>query len=127
MKKTTVNLWLAAGASLIAFNALAQTPSSDAMASPMASPDTSASSSPHADRSAGRTIEDKTITTKITAKFLADADIKSRDLKVRTYKGVVHLSGHTATQDLADHAVDVAKGVDGVTDVKSTIHVKAAQ
>lgn len=127
MHKTTVKAWLAATASLIAFGAMAQTSSGS-----MADPDTGASdatsaSSAHTGRSTGRSIADKTITTKIDAKFLADAQIKSRNLKVHTYKGVVHLSGTAETQEQADHAVAVAQDVDGVRNVKSTIKITAAQ
>jgi hyperosmotically inducible periplasmic protein len=126
MKKNLAKALLATAASVFALSAMAQASDTSANSTPSDS-GAMASSSTHADRSTSRTIADKTISTKVNAKFLADSDIKSRNLKVRTYKGVVHLSGFTATQDQADHAVDVAKGVDGVTDVKSTIKVKADQ
>ena len=70
-------------------------------------------------------MDDKTISTKVNAKYLVDEDLKSRHLKVRTYKGVVHLSGYTASQDQADHAVAIAKDIDGVKSVRSSIQVQA--
>jgi hyperosmotically inducible protein len=128
MKKNLAKTLLATAASLLALHAMAQSSGAGTDAStPASDSGAMASSGTHAGRSAGRTIADKTISTKVNAKFLADSEIKSRNIKVRTYKGVVHLSGFAPTQDQIDHAIEVAKGIDGVTDVKSTLKVRADQ
>jgi hypothetical protein len=44
-------------------------------------------------------------------------------LQVKTRDSVVYLSGSAPSQDMADKAVDLARSISGVTDVKSTIRV----
>ncbi|WP_449467797.1 BON domain-containing protein [Stenotrophomonas humi] len=63
---------------------------------------------------------DAWITTKVKADLLATKDVPGMDLKVETVNGVVSLSGHVGTQDEADRAVAVARGIEGVTRVDST-------
>jgi hyperosmotically inducible protein len=134
MQKITLKAIVVAAASLFALSATAQNMHTDSLSSQQAASNASAapaaSASPasgtHVHRTPTRYLADKTISTKIDTKFLADDDLKLRHLKVRTYKGVVHLSGYTETQDQADHAVAVAKDVEGVRSVRSTIKVKAA-
>lgn len=78
------------------------------------------------DRSHPKTfVKDSVITTKIKAKL---ADEKMRTLlhvKVDTDgKGAVVLSGNVRTQEMADKAVAIAQGTEGVTSVTSKIKVK---
>lgn len=74
-------------------------------------------------RSVGRYIDDKTISTKINAEFLADTDLKSDGLKVRTYRGVVTLSGHTTSQDQVATAIAKVRTVAGVKAVRNHIKI----
>lgn len=67
---------------------------------------------------------DTAITTKVKAGLLKEPDLKSLGIHVETEKGVVMLSGFVESKAEADKAVKVAKGVDGVTSVKSAIKVK---
>ena len=62
----------------------------------------------------GTDIDDSTITTKVKSALLADADVKSFDIKVETRKGEVQLSGFVDNQAQIDRAIAVAKGVEGV-------------
>ncbi|ECI2867575.1 molecular chaperone OsmY, partial [Salmonella enterica subsp. enterica] len=56
---------------------------------------------------------------------LVDAkDIKSNDISVNTSKGVVTLNGFVSSQDQAERAVTLAKGVEGVKSVSDKLHVK---
>ena len=71
-----------------------------------------------------RSASDSTITSKVKAGLLADNDLKGMDINVDTEKGVVMLSGFVESKAEADKAVRVAKGVDGVTNVKSNLKVK---
>jgi len=74
--------------------------------------------------SAGRYVDDKTISTKINAEFLADTDLKSGGITVRTYKGVVTLSGHATSQQQIHVAMQKVHTVDGVKAVRD--HIKIA-
>jgi osmotically-inducible protein OsmY len=67
---------------------------------------------------------DTTITTKVKAGLVAEPDLNSLGIHVETEKGVVMLSGFVDSKAEADKAVKVARGVDGVTSVKSAIKVK---
>jgi hyperosmotically inducible protein len=70
-------------------------------------------------------VKDSVITTKIKAKL---AEEKMRTLvhvKVDTdSKGGVVLSGNVRTQKMADKAVAIAQGTEGVTSVTSKIEIK---
>lgn len=70
-------------------------------------------------------VKDSVITTKIKAK-LADEKMRSlMHIKVDTdSKGAVVLSGTVRSQEEADKAVSIAHETEGVTSVKSNIHVK---
>jgi osmotically-inducible protein OsmY len=67
---------------------------------------------------------DTAITTKVKASLVKEPDLGSLGIHVETEKGVVMLSGFVNSKAEADKAVKVAKGVDGVTRVKSAIQVK---
>jgi len=67
---------------------------------------------------------DTAITTKVKAGLVKEPNLESLGIHVETEKGVVMLSGFVNSKDEAEKAVKVAKGVDGVTSVKSAIKVK---
>lgn len=67
---------------------------------------------------------DTAITTKVKAGLVKEPNLDSLGIHVETEKGVVMLSGFVNSKDEADKAVKVAKGVDGVSSVKSAIKVK---
>jgi osmotically-inducible protein OsmY len=67
---------------------------------------------------------DTAITTKVKAGLVKEPNLESLGIHVETEKGVVMLSGFVNSKAEADKAVKVAKGVDGVTSVKSAIKVK---
>ena len=74
--------------------------------------------------STGEYIDDSTITTKVKAKFAKDPVVSAMQVKVETFKGVVQLSGFVDTQEQADRAVQLARDVKGVQEVKNSIVVK---
>lgn len=74
-------------------------------------------------RSTGRYVSDKAISTKINAIFLTDTDLKSGGIRVRTYRGVVHLTGSAVSQDQIDLAVHRARAVTGVKAVRNNLEV----
>ena len=69
-------------------------------------------------------LADTAITTKVKAGLVKEPDLESLGIHVETEKGVVMLSGFVNSKSEADKAIKVAKGVDGVTNVKSAIQVK---
>ena len=77
-----------------------------------------------ADRSSGRVLDDKMITSKVKG-ALNDAKIyKFDDVKVATYKGVVQLSGFVDTEEQKQKAGEIAKRVDWVRDIVNNISLK---
>ena len=54
----------------------------------------------------------------------ADDFLKSFQIGVETYKGVVQLSGFVNSQAAVDRAVEIARTVKGVASVKNDLIVK---
>ena len=69
-------------------------------------------------------MSDTAITAKVKAGLAAEKDTSALAVKVETEKGVVMLSGFVDSKAEAERAEKVAKGVEGVSSVKSTIKVK---
>jgi hyperosmotically inducible protein len=74
--------------------------------------------------STGEYVDDATITTKVKSALLGDDAVKSFEIKVETFKGVVQLSGFVDTADQKSAAEHDAAAVTGVKDVKDMISVK---
>jgi osmotically-inducible protein OsmY len=72
----------------------------------------------------GEYIDDSVITTKVKAEIFKDSSLKSSEINVETFKGAVQLSGFVNSQADIDRAVEVARGVKGVTSVKNDMRVK---
>lgn len=75
-------------------------------------------------RKTGTVVADSVITTKVKADIFKEPELKSMAIHVETEKGVVMLSGFVDSKSDAEKAVRLAKGVEGVTNVKSAIKVK---
>jgi hyperosmotically inducible protein len=75
----------------------------------------------------GEYVEDSVITTKVKAAVFADASLKSAEINVETYKGIVQLSGFVRSSADINRAVEVARGIRGVTSVKNDMIVKGQQ
>ena len=73
---------------------------------------------------AGAYVEDSVITTKVKAAILNEPVLKSREINVETYKGVVQLSGFVSGEPEAQRAVEVTRGVKGVLSVKNDMRLK---
>lgn len=69
-------------------------------------------------------MSDTAITAKVKAGLAAEPDLSALAIKVETEKGVVSLSGFVESKAEAERAEKLAKGVEGVTSVKSAIKVK---
>lgn len=75
--------------------------------------------------STGEYIDDSLITAKVKTAVLNEPSLKSAEINVETFKGVVQLSGFVnSTADIAK-AAEVARGVKGVASVKNDMRLKA--
>lgn len=75
-------------------------------------------------RSAGDVIEDSVVANKVRAAFIADKEVKLTNLDVRSYQGTVQLSGFADSEAEAAKAVEIAKKVKGVREVRNDIQIK---
>jgi hyperosmotically inducible protein len=72
----------------------------------------------------GEYVDDTVITTKVKAAILDEPTLKSAEVNVETFKGVVQLSGFVSSHDAEVKAVSVASRVGGVKSVKNDMRVK---
>lgn len=110
--------------------ALGEARSSSAMAqrgedcNAMSGADQTACVNRHQSSTAGNMVADSVITTKVKADLIKEPDLKSMEVHVDTVKGVVMLSGFVPSQAEADKAVQLARSVEGVKEVQSSLKVK---
>jgi osmotically-inducible protein OsmY len=74
--------------------------------------------------STGEYVDDSVITTKVKALLAEDDFLKSFQISVETYKGIVQLSGFVNSQQAIDKAGQITRSVNGVTSVKNDLIVK---
>jgi hyperosmotically inducible protein len=72
----------------------------------------------------GEYVDDAVITTKVKAAIFNEPTLKSTEINVETFKGVVQLSGFVNSQADINKAVEVTRGVKGVTSVKNYMRLK---
>jgi hyperosmotically inducible protein len=74
--------------------------------------------------SVGQFVDDATVTARVKTSFATDEDVKARNIKVETTKGVVHLSGEAHSQHEVDRALQLAREVSDVQSVTQDIVIK---
>lgn len=80
----------------------------------------------HAQQSPGTLIKDSAITAKIKAAQAGDSTVRATRINVETdNNGVVTLTGNARSQAEIDRAVELAKGVQGVTSVTNNMTLAA--
>lgn len=79
------------------------------------------------DKSTGEYVDDAVITTKVKTALVQADEVGALDVKVKTYKGVVQLSGFVDSESEASQAELVAGQVAGVRRVENQIKVKPDQ
>ena len=72
----------------------------------------------------GEYIDDAVITTKVKAAIFNEPTLKSTEINVETFKGVVQLGGFVNSQADINKAVEVARSVKGVKSVKNDMLLK---
>src|SRR5690242_742379 len=72
----------------------------------------------------GEYVDDSAITGKVKAAILGEPGLKSAEINVETFKGVVQLSGFVSSRADIDKAVHVARNVHGVKSVTNNMQLK---
>jgi osmotically-inducible protein OsmY len=72
----------------------------------------------------GEYLDDTVITTKVKAAIFNEPSLKSAQINVETFKGTVQLSGFVSSRADINKAVEVARGVKGVTSVKNDMRLR---
>lgn len=81
-------------------------------------------SSTPSQQSTGQAIDDGVVTAKIKAKLIEDPVTKAHQINVETFKGTVQLSGFVETNQARTRALELAKQVDGVKQVKDALEIR---
>jgi osmotically-inducible protein OsmY len=72
----------------------------------------------------GEYIDDSVITSKVKARLFDNSNLKSGEINVETFKGVVQLSGFVNSKADIIKAVALARSVRGVKSVKNDMRLK---
>ncbi len=72
----------------------------------------------------GTEVDDSVITTKVRAALMSNENIKSLDIKVKTNKGEVMLSGFADNQTQINLGIATAKSIEGVHSVDNKLSIK---
>jgi osmotically-inducible protein OsmY len=72
----------------------------------------------------GEYLDDSLITGKVKVAIFNEATLKSAEINVETFKGVVQLSGFVNSQADINKAAELARGVAGVKSVKNDMRLK---
>ena len=80
--------------------------------------------STHNQEGTGEYVDDSVLTTKVKAAVFNEPTLKSAEINVETFKGIVQLSGFVSSEAAANKAVEVARAVKGVKSVKNDMRIK---
>ena len=72
----------------------------------------------------GNTVDDGVVTSRVKTALLGDESTKSRDIAIVTRKGEVQLSGFVDTQQQIDRAIEITRGIEGVSGVNNEMSIK---
>lgn len=72
----------------------------------------------------GEYADDALITAKVKTAIFNDPALKSTEINVETYQGVVQLSGFVSSRDAELRAAEIARGVAGVKAVNNDMRLK---
>jgi hyperosmotically inducible protein len=76
------------------------------------------------DASAGEVVDDGVIVTKVKAALVADPATKAAQINVSASEGVVQLAGFVDSGNEKSRAGEIARGIEGVRDVRNELDVK---
>ena len=83
-----------------------------------------ACSSTSKNESTGQYVDDSVITTKVKTAIFKEETLKTMQINVKTYKGVVQLSGFVDSAQEIAKAGEIAQNVENVVSVKNALTVK---
>ncbi len=72
----------------------------------------------------GNTVDDGVVTSRVKTALLGDESTKSRDIAIVTRKGEVQLSGFVDNQQQIDRAIEITRGIEGVSGVSNEMSIK---
>jgi osmotically-inducible protein OsmY len=72
----------------------------------------------------GEYVDDSVITTKVKAVIFNEPTLKSSEINVETFKGVVQLSGFVSSASSINKAIELSRQVAGVKSIKNDMRVK---
>lgn len=72
----------------------------------------------------GEYVDDSVITAKVKTAIFNEPTLKVAEINVETFKGVVQLSGFVSSAADMQKAMQIARGVGGVTSVKNDMRLK---
>jgi osmotically-inducible protein OsmY len=72
----------------------------------------------------GQAIDDGVVTAKVKAALIEDPVTKAHQINVETFKGQVQLSGFVETDEARTRALQLARDVEGVKQVKDAMQVR---
>ena len=72
----------------------------------------------------GEYLDNAVITAKVKAAIFDEPTLKSAEINVETFKGVVQLSGFVSSQANIDKAVEITRKIKGVKSVKNDMKLK---
>jgi len=72
----------------------------------------------------GEYVDDSVITTKVKSAIFNEPGLKSSEITVQTFKGIVQLSGFVSSRENINEAVRVASAVAGVKSVTNEMQLK---
>lgn len=72
----------------------------------------------------GEYVDDTVITSKVKSAIFGDPTLKSAEINVETFKGIVQLSGFVGTAADQRKALELARKVPGVKSVKDDMRLK---
>lgn len=75
----------------------------------------------------GQYVDDSVITSKVKYAVMSEDSLKSSEINVETFKGIVQLSGFVNSQEDISKAVEVAGQVKGVKSVKNDMRLKGSK
>ena len=75
-------------------------------------------------QSTGEYVDDAATTAKVKTALIRDEIVKARQVEVETFRGNVQLSGFVDSAEHKARAVEIARAVEGVTQVTDNMTVK---
>ena len=78
------------------------------------------------EQSTGQAIDDGVVTAKVKAKLIEDPVTKAHQISVETFKGTVQLSGFVDSTQARTRALQLAKQVEGVKQVKDAMEIRGS-